>query len=79
MLVLYRIIYALKIGFENWRHTKLREDFYLLLALSIATVNAWLGGHTLTDSMCIFPVYIIMAMISSRYVMFKNKNNIAKG
>lgn len=72
IMVLYRIINGIKTGFINWRRSKSQEDFYLLLALSIATVHAYLGGHTLTDSMCIFSIYIIMAAISARHVKVVN-------
>lgn len=75
IMVLYRIAYAIKTGFINWRRTKSKDDFYLLLTLSIAMVHAYLGGHTLTDSMCIFPVYIIMAIISSRYAKLKESSS----
>ena len=77
-LVLYRVLYAIKSGFVDWRRTKSQEDFYLLLALFVAIVHAWLGGHTLTDSMCIFPAYIIMAVISSRHAKLKNTKTIGR-
>ena len=64
-LLLSIIVKSIREGVAIYNMDK--SEFFILLSFISGSVHAFLGGHVMTESMNIFPYYLVASIISSQY------------